>query len=166
MTFSIYAASVPVFTHMLVNLRAVLEKAQANATERKISLDFLVNDRLAPDMLPLKFQIQSATDHAKFVAARLSGRTPPAWADDELSFDDLKARVSKALEYLKTTDEASFAGADTREVSLRRGGKDVTMPGSAYFLEFALPNFYFHYTTAYAILRKNGMPIGKRDYLG
>ncbi len=165
MTLSIYSASLPVFTRLLTNLLGLLDKAEAYAKERKFDVDVLVEDRLAPDMNPFKFQVQSATDHAKFVASRLTGQTPPSWPDDETTVEQLKARVRKALDYLKTFSEADFAGADDREVTVRIGGEPRTISGETYFLTRALPNFYFHYTTAYAILRKNGVPIGKSDYL-
>ena len=166
MTLSIYSASVPVFTRLLTNLLAILEKAEAYAKERKIDLDYLLNDRLAPDMFSLKRQVQNATDHAKFAVSRLAGRPAPSWPDTEATFDELKARVQKALDYLKTFSEADLAGADDKEVPVRINGEERTLKGDAYFLGRALPNFYFHLTTAYAILRKNGVPIGKGDYLG
>jgi hypothetical protein len=166
MTLSIYSATVPVFTRLLTNLLAIMDKAEAYAKERKIDLAYLINDRLAPDMNPLKFQIQSATDHAKFAVSRLSGRTPPSWPDTEATFEELKARVQKALDYVKSFSEADLAGGDDREVTVRVRGEERKMAGETYFLTRALPNFYFHVTTAYAILRKNGVPIGKNDYLG
>ena len=166
MSVTIYSASVPVFTRLLTNLLALLDKAEAYATERKIDLNYLVNDRLAPDMYPLKGQVQNATDHAKFAVARLSGRTPPSWPDDEQTIDELKARIQKALDYLKTFSEADLAGTDAREITIRSGGQERQVMGDAYFLNRALPNFYFHYTMAYAILRKNGVPVGKGDYTG
>jgi len=166
MTISAYSASVPVFNRLLTALLNLLDKAEAYAAERKFNVDLLVEDRLYPDMNPLKFQIQSATDHAKFSAARLTGQTPPSWADDEKTFADLKARVRKALDYLAGFKEGDFEGADTREIQITVGGQPRTVTGQDYFLGRALPNFYFHYTTAYDILRKNGVPIGKRDFLG
>jgi len=166
MILSIYSASVPVFTRLLTNLLAIMDKAEAYAKERKIDLGYLINDRLAPDMNPFKFQIQSATDHAKFAVSRLSGRTPPSWPDNEATFEELKARVQKALDYVKTFSEADLAGGDDREVTVRIRGEERKLTGETYFLTRALPNFYFHVTAAYAILRKNGVPIGKNDYLG
>lgn len=166
MTISAYSASVPVFTRLLTALLNLLEKAEAYAAERKFDVNVLVDARLYPDMNPFKFQIQSATDHAKFAAARLTGRTPPAWPDEEKSFDELKARIRKALDYVREFGEAEFAGADEREIQLTIGGQPRLVKGEAYFLQRALPNFYFHYTTAYDILRSNGVPLGKRDFLG
>ena len=166
MSVSVYSASVPVFTRLLTNLLAILNKAEAYAKERKIDLNYLLNDRLAPDMYPLKGQVQNATDHAKFAVARLSGRTPPSWPDDEQTYDEVKGRIQKALDYLKTFTEADLADTDTREVTIRSGGQERQIMGDTYFLNRALPNFYFHYTTAYAILRKNGVPLVKNDYTG
>jgi hypothetical protein len=166
MTLSIYSASVPVFTRLLTNLLAIMDKAEAYAKERKIDLSYLVNDRLAPDMNPFKFQIQSATDNAKFAVSRLAGTAPPSWPDTETTFEELKARVQKALDYVKTFSETDLAGGDDREVTVRIRGEERKLTGETYFLTRALPNFYFHVTTAYAILRKNGAPIGKNDFLG
>ena len=165
MSFSIYAATVPMLTRQLTSLLAILDKAEAYAAERKFDVDVFVEDRLAPDMLPFKFQIASAADHAKFIAARLAGQTAPAWADDETTFAQLKARLQKALGYLKTFKPADLEGGEDRDVVQRIGGQERIMKGSDYFLNRALPNFYFHVTTAYAILRKGGVPIGKRDFL-
>ena len=117
-------------------------------------------------MNPFKFQIQSATDNAKFAVSRLTATTPPSWPDTETTFDELKARVQKALDYLKGFSEADLAGGDDREVTVRIRGEERKLTGETYFLTRALPNFYFHVTTAYAILRKNGAPIGKNDFLG
>ncbi|MDB5505826.1 MAG: hypothetical protein JWR75_464 [Devosia sp.] len=166
MTFSIYTASVPVFTRMLTNLEAILGKAEAWATERKIEPAVLFNARLAPDMLPLSSQITSATDHAKFGSARLAGRTPPVWADTETTFAELHTRLRTAIDYLGTFTLEDFAEAPDREVTVKVGGKDTPMTGATYLFTRAMPNFFFHTTTAYAILRHNGVPIGKRDYLG
>jgi hypothetical protein len=165
MPISIYSFSVPVFTRKLTALLAILNKAEAYATERKIDLTYLVNDRIAPDMIPLKGQIQIATDHAKFGAARLAGRTAPSWPDDETTFEQLKARVQKALDYLATFSEADLAGSDDREITVKVSGQERQLKGEDYLLNRALPHFYFHVVTAYDILRKNGAPIGKGDYM-
>jgi hypothetical protein len=165
MPVSIYSVTVPLLTRQLNSLLAILAKAEAYAAERKFDVNVFVNDRLAPDMHPLKFQIQSATDHAKFTVARLSGQTPPSWPDEESTFEELKARIGKALDYLKGFTEADLAGGDEREVTVRIGGEPRTISGETYFLNRALPNFYFHVTTAYDILRKSGVPIGKGDFL-
>jgi hypothetical protein len=166
MTLTMYSASVPVFTRMLTNLLAILEKAEAWAGERKIDTKVLVEARLAPDMLPLRQQIQIAADHAKGAPSRLAGKPVPSWADDEVTLEDLKGRIQKTLDYLKTFNAAEFEGSDEREIALKLGGKDVVELGEAYLLNRAFPNFYFHVTTAYDILRHNGVPIGKRDFLG
>lgn len=165
MTLSIYSATVPVLTRQLAALLAILDKAEAYATEKKFDVDVFVQDRLAPDMLPLKFQISSASDHAKFIVARLSGKAPPVWPDDEKTFADLKGRVRKALDYLKTFGPADLEGGDDRDLTIRMGGQERVVKGEKYVLDRALPNFYFHVTTAYAILRKGGVPIGKGDFL-
>jgi hypothetical protein len=165
MTISIYSATVPVLTRQLTSLLAILNKAEAYAAERKFDVNVFVEARLAPDMNPFKFQIQSASDHAKFVASRLSGKPSPAWPDEEKTFDELKARLQKALDYLKTFTEADLAGGDDRDVTVRVGGQERVIKGDAYYLNRALPNFYFHVTTAYAILRQGGVPVGKGDFL-
>lgn len=165
MTISIYSSTVPVLTRKLTALLAILNKAEAYAAERKFDADVFVGERLAPDMHPLKFQISSVTDHAKFIAARLSGKTPPVWPDDEKSFADLKARVQKAIDYLATFTPEDLEGAATCPITTRIQGQDKTITGEEYFLTRALPNFYFHLTTAYALLRKGGVPVGKGDFL-
>jgi hypothetical protein len=161
---SMYAVSVGTFTRMLTNLQSMLEKAEAYAAERKFKPDVLVNQRLAPDMLPLSFQIQNATDHAKGAAARLSGRELPSWPDDEKTFDDLKGRVKKALDYLATFKPEDIDGTENKEITLKRGDKDVIMTGQDYLLGRAQMNVWFHVTTAYNILRHNGVPLGKADF--
>lgn len=166
MTISMYSASVPVFTRMLTNLLAMLEKAEAYAAERKFKPDLLVTARLAPDMLPLSFQIQSATDNSKFAVARLSGQTAPSWPDEEKTMEELKARVRKALDYLATFKPADIDGSAARPVTLKSRAGETTHAGADYLLARAMPNFYFHVTTAYAILRHNGVPLGKSDFVG
>jgi len=159
-----YAVSVGVFTRQLTNLLAQLEKAEAFAAERKFKVETLVNQRLIWDMAPLSFQIQNATDHAKGAAARLSGREVPSWPDDEKTYEDLKNRVRKALEYLSTFAPADIDGSETKQITLKRGGQDVVMTGEEYLLGRAQQNFWFHVTTAYNILRADGVPIGKSDF--
>ncbi len=161
---SMYAVSVGVFTRMLTNLQGMLEKAEAYAAERKFKPDVLVNQRLAPDMLPLSFQIQNATDHAKGAAARLSGRELPSWPDDEKTFDDLKARVKKALDYLATFKPEDIDGTEDKQIALKRNGEDYTLRGEDFILGRAQMNVWFHVTTAYNILRHNGVPLGKADF--
>ncbi len=152
-------------TRQLNSMLGVLTKAEAYAVERKYDVDNFVETRLAPDMNPFKFQVQSASDHAKFIASRLAGKTPPAWADDEKTFAELKARIQKALDYLGTFAEADLVGGDDRDVTTRIGGQERVIKGDDYFLNRALPNFYFHVTMAYAILRHGGVPVGKGDFM-
>jgi hypothetical protein len=161
---SMYAVSVGVFTRMLTNLGGMLEKAEAYAAERKFKPDVLFGARLAPDMLPLAFQIQNATDHAKGAAARLSGRELPSWPDDEKTFEDLKARVRKALDYLATFKPEDIDGSEDKTITLKRNGQDYTIRGEDFLLGRAQMNVWFHVTTAYAILRHNGVPLGKADF--
>lgn len=166
MTISLHAVTVPVYRRLLTALRANLGKAQAYADERKFKSDVLVGSRLAPDMLPLSFQVQVATDHVKGSLARLSGREAPVWADEEKTIADLQARIDKALEYVAQFSPADIDGNEERMVTLKTRAGEVTMDGQTYLLTRALPNFYFHVTTAYAILRHNGVPIGKSDFVG
>lgn len=166
MAITIYDQLVPVFSQMLSALDKVLTKAEADAAARKIDLDVFANGRLAPDMLPLTRQIQIMTDQAKGGASRLAGQEPPKWADDEKTFADLHARVAKTLAHLKTFNPEHFDGAETRSIELKFPNATFSFTGKDYLLGFVIPNFYFHYTTAYAILRHNGVPIGKGDFLG
>ena len=161
MPISAYQASVPVFNQMLRALSAVLDKAAAAPGAG----DF-PDARLAPDMLPLSKQVQIATDHAKGATARLSGMTVPSFEDTETTLPELKQRIAKTLDFIGSVDAASFDGGEARDVSLKIGGHDTTMGGSEYLLHFALPNFFFHVTTAYDILRHKGVPIGKPDFMG
>jgi hypothetical protein len=163
---TIYDQLVPVFSQMLTALDKVLSKAEADATARKIDPQVFTNGRLAPDMLPLTRQIQIMTDQAKGGASRLAGLEPPKWADDEKSFADLHERVAKTIAHLKTFKPESFDGAETRAIELKFPGATLNFTGKDYLLGFVVPNFYFHYTTAYAILRHNGVQIGKQDFLG
>lgn len=166
MTLSMYSASVPVFSRMLKNLLAVFEKAEAFAAEQNIDLQTFVETRLAPDMIPLSGQVQIATDGAKGVSSRLAQKPLPSWADDEVTFADLKARLQKGIDYLATFTPEEFVGSDDRTVTIKIGGNDTELSGETYLLNRGLPNFFFHVTTAYDILRHKGVPIGKKDYLG
>lgn len=166
MPVSLYSASVPVFNRMFTQLLNVLDIAEKYATERKIKLDVLVGSRLAPDMLPLSFQIQSATDRSKFFVARVTGQTPPAWEDNEKTFDDLRARIKKAQDYLATFKQAEIDGLDEKAITLKVAGEDKQVRAADYLLHNVYPNFFFHVTTAYDILRHNGAPVGKRDFTG
>jgi len=163
---TIYDQFIPVFSQMLSALDKVLTKAEADAAARKIDLDVFVNGRLAPDMLPLTRQIQIMTDQAKGGASRLAGKESPKFSDDEKTFADLHARIAKTLAHLKTFTASDFDGAETRDIELKFPNATFNFKGKDYLLNFVIPNFYFHYTTAYAILRHNGVPIGKGDFLG
>jgi hypothetical protein len=165
-SISIYDQLVPVFSHMLGQLDKVLTKGEADAEARKIDPQVFVNGRLAPDMLPLTRQIQILTDQAKGGSSRLAGLEPPKWADEEKSFADLHARIAKTIAHLKTFKPEQFEGAETRTIELKFPQRTFSFSGKDYFLKFVIPNFYFHYTTAYAILRHNGVPVGKADFLG
>lgn len=166
MSLSMYAITVPVFTRYLNNLDAILAKAEANAAERKIKPEVLPASRLAPDMLPLTFQVQSTTDRIKFVLARLTGRTPPSWADTEVTLADLRARVRTALDYVASFSEADLAGSEDRPVTLKVRGEEQSVPSVPHVTLNAIPQIYFHLTMAYAILRHNGVPVGKGDFVG
>jgi len=166
MTLSMYDITVPVFLRYLDNLSAILDKAIANGAERKIKPEVLPNARLAPDMLPLVFQVQSVTDRMKFALCRLSGRTAPGWEDNEKSLEDLKARVAKGREFVATFTEAELAGTEDKTLTLKVRGEDTQVPAKEHILLIALPQIFFHLTAAYAILRHNGVPVGKRDFTG
>lgn len=166
MTISMYQASVPTFVRMLNNLAAILEKAAAQADAKKWDPAVLINARLYPDMLPFVQQIQIAADGAKGGAARLAGMEPPKYEDNEKSFPELIARVRKTIEYLNTLKPAQIDGSEEKTITLQMRNSTLTLQGMPYLLNRVLPNFYFHVTTAYAILRHNGVELGKQDYLG
>ena len=166
MAVSLYSASVPVFNRMFNNLLKVLDIAEANATERKIKPEVLVSARLAPDMHPLAFQFQSATDRSKFFVARVTGQTAPSWEDTEKTFDDLRARTNQALEYLATFKPSDLDGQDDKVITLKVRGEDRQITAADYLFHNVYPNFFFHVTTAYDILRHNGVPVGKGDFVG
>nr|WP_295085044.1 DUF1993 domain-containing protein [uncultured Roseateles sp.] len=167
MTQALYQASVPVFSQMLGSLAAILSKAEANATARNIEAGVFLQGRLAPDMFPLLRQVQVACDFAKSVSARLADVDVPAFDDAEQSFADLQARVAKTLAFVQGLSEAQFAGAAERVIVLRPGTpKERSMNGQHYLLHYGLPQFFFHVTTAYAILRQLGVDLGKKDYMG
>ena len=162
---SLYEASVPQLKKMLANLDAWLVASVAYAKTKSFDPNVLVTSRLAPDQYPLVRQVQSACDGAKFAAARLTGKEAPKHPDTEQTMEELRARVASCIEYLGTFTEADFKGAADRSVALPfLEGK--TILGTDYLNEMVLPNFYFHLTTAYAILRHNGVGLGKRDFIG
>ena len=166
MSFTIYEASIPPMIRALANLSKILDKAAEQAEKKNIPLDYLVQARLAPDMRPLSFQIQTASDTSKGCAARLAGITAPAMADTEKSFPELKERIAKTVAFMESIKPEQLAGAETREIVLKFPSGEMKFTGTDYVTGFALPNFYFHVTTAYTILRHNGIEIGKRDFLG
>ena len=166
MTISMYQASVPVFLKTLANLAEILDKGAAFAAARKIDPAVLLGYRLAPDMLNLTRQVQIASDHAKRCAARLAGVEPPVFEDNEASFADLKARIAKTVAYIDTLAPAQIDGSETLAFIFKAGGIEQSLTGQTYLLHNALPNFFFHTTTAYAILRHCGVDIGKKDFLG
>jgi hypothetical protein len=161
-----YDVMTATFTRMLPNLRTILSKAEADAKARKIDPQVLLQARLAPDMFALTRQVQIVTDQVKGGLARLSGSEVPSWEDKEATFADLMARVDKAIAYVKTFKPAQFEGAEARTVELKFPNATFTFNGRDYLFNFVLPNFYFHMTTAYAILRHNGVQLGKRDFTG
>lgn len=165
MSVSLHEISVAVFDTRLKALSKILTKAEANASERKIDPSVFLTARLSPDMFALTRQVQIATDHAKGAASRLAGREVPRYEDNEASFGDLQARIAKTVGHLESFSPADLEGGDSRQVTIKLRGSDVTMPGLKYLLGFAMPNFYFHVTTAYAILRHNGVPLGKMDFM-
>jgi uncharacterized protein len=166
MTLSMYQASVPVFVKMLTNLKGVLQKASAYAQARKIDDAVLVNARLYPDMLPLSKQIQIASDFARGTAARLAGVEPPSYEDNEKTLPELIARIDRTIEFLRTKKAGEIDGSEGREIVRPVRGEPHKFSGVNYLLQYALPNFFFHATTAYAILRHNGVEVGKLDYIG
>ncbi len=167
MSISMYAASVPVFRQMLGSLVAIIGKAEAYAAERKIEPTVLLQSRLFPDMLPLVRQVQIACDFATGVTARLAGQDVPAYDDQEQGFEQLRDRLQRTLAFLDTVDAARFDGSEDREIRTRPGTpKERRFSGQDYLLTYGLPQFFFHVTTAYALLRHNGVEIGKRDYMG
>lgn len=166
MPISMYLASVPPILRALTNLRAVLEKAAAHAEAKKIDPAVLVNARLYPDMLPLSRQVRIATDNAKGAASRLAGLEPPKYEDNESTFPELVARIDKTIALLETFKPEQIDGSEDKTISLPLHDRTLTFKGMPYLLDYVLPNIYFHVTTAYAILRHNGVEIGKQDFLG
>jgi uncharacterized protein len=166
MMISMYLASVPPIVRSLTNLRAVLEKAAAQAEAKKIDPAVLLAARLYPDMFALARQVQIATDNAKGVAARLAGLEPPKYEDNEATFPELIARIDKTVAYLETFKPEQIDGSEETTITLPLRSTTLSLLGLPYLIEFVLPNFYFHVTVAYAILRHCGVDIGKQDFLG
>jgi uncharacterized protein len=166
MAFTVYEALIPPTIRALENLSAILDKAVAQTKSEDKSLDTLIEARLAPDMHPFPRQIQIASDIAKMGAARLAGVEPPSYPDEEKTFPELHQRIAKTIAYLKTFRPEQFEGAESRIVVLKFPNGEMSFSGRDYLTGFVFPNLYFHITTAYALLRSNGIAIGKMDYLG
>ena len=165
MTLSMYQTSAPVFAHMLGNLSAILGKAQAEVDAGRLTEAALIEGRLAEDMFPLARQVQIASDSAKGIA-RLAGREAPSMPDTETSLAQLRERIARTMEFLNTLTAAEIDGSEDRDIELKMRDRTLNLKGQPFLLNFVTPNFYFHVTTAYAILRSKGVPIGKPDYLG
>ncbi len=163
---SLYQASVTPFIQIMTSIAAVLKKAETYAEAKKIDPSVLIQARLAPDMFPLARQIQIMSDGAKGACARLAGVEVPSYPDTETTFADLQARIAKTIAFIKGLKAEQFTGAETKNVTLKIGGQDMNFTGQDYLFGFAIPNFYFHATATYLILRHNGVEIGKRDFLG
>jgi hypothetical protein len=166
MSITMHSASAPIFVAMLKNLTAWLDKAETHATAKKFEPAVYLTARLAPDMLPFTNQVQIACDTAKFLIARLAGVDAPKYDDSEKSLADLRARVAATIAFIQSVPADSVNGTEDKEVTLPRRTGPIVMNGEAYLKHFALPNFFFHTTTAYALLRHNGVEIGKMDFLG
>lgn len=166
MTISMYQASVPRFVNILGNLSAILSKAQAHCEARKLADAVLTSYRLFPDMLPLSTQVQIACDTAKGVVARLAGVDIPVFEDKETTLAELQARIARTIAFLQGVTPQQVDGTEDKDIVTKRGDKETHYKGMQFLLGHAVPNFYFHVTTTYNILRHNGVEIGKRDYLG
>ena len=166
MSISLYQASVPSFIRMLGNLSEILNKAAVHAEAKKIDPAIFINGRLAPDMFPLSRQVQIATDMVKGCGARLAGIEVPSYEDKESSFPELQARIAKTISFLQTLSPEQIDGNEQREIHLKFGSNELNFLGLPYLLDFVIPNFHFHLTTTYAILRHMGIDVGKMDYVG
>jgi len=166
MSISMYTASVPVYEQFLTALAGVLKKAEEHCAAKKIEPSVLVTARLSPDMFALARQVQIASDHAKGSVARLAGVEVPSFADTEATFAELQARIAKTLDYLKGFKPAQIDGSDDKDIVLEMRTTKLELKGADYLTRFALPNFFFHVTTAYDILRHAGVEVGKRDFMG
>ncbi len=166
MPVSMYQISIPMFIRGLRALGGVLEKGRADAEARNFAPEVLVDARLAPDMHKLSRQVQIASDMVKNGAARLAGMEPPSYPGTESNFEELQARVTKTIAFLEGITEAQLEGSETRQITLKFPGQEMTFSGADYLTGFVLPNLYFHMTTAYNILRHNGVQLGKRDFMG
>ena len=166
MSYSIYKASVPMFVALTTNMGTWLDKAEAHAKAKKFDIEVLMQARLAPDMLPLHAQIHIATSWAKNAICRLAGQTPPDFSGDEKTFAEMKARIARTLDIVQSVSEADLKDAVDRPITFNLGPEiKMTLPGSEYLTNLSMPNFYFHVTTMYDILRHNGVELGKQDFL-
>ena len=166
MPLSMFDSSVPIFVRTLSSLKAILEKGAAHAQSKKIDESVFLQARLYPDMYPLTHQVQIATDMARGGAARLAGSEPPKFEDNEQTFAELIARVDRTIAFMKSLPKAQFDGGETRSITRPLRGQPHTFTGTNYLQQAVLPNLYFHTTTTYAILRHNGIELGKADFLG
>ena len=166
MSMSMYQASVPIFVQMLTGLSGVLDKAEAYATEKKVDQSVMLSLRLHPTMWALAKEVQAATDFARITTARLADQEPLTIEETEKSFADLKARIKRTIDYVQGFKPAQIDGSEQKVITFKMGGREVSFKGQDYLVGFALPNFYFFCTTAYDILRSNGVELVKRDYLG
>jgi uncharacterized protein len=166
MSITMHSASVPIFVRMLSNIDTWFDKAEAHAAAKKFDTAVYLNARLAPDMLVFTKQIQIACDTVKFCVARLAGVEAPKFEDTETTLAELRARIHATIDYVKSVPAAQIDGSEEREITIPRRDGSMIMKGEAYLKHFALPNFFFHVTTAYALLRHNGVELGKMDYLG
>jgi len=166
MSLTMYQASIPSFLRMLANLSAILDKAAAHAEAKKIDPSIFVNARLTPNMFPLSRQVQIATDMVKGCAARLAGIEVPSYEDNESSFSELQARIEKTRVFLESVSAGQIDGSEDRKITVKFGSRELNFLGQAYLFDFVIPNFNFHLTTTYAILRHHGVEIGKKDYTG
>ncbi len=166
MTCGLYDVSVPVFTRMLRAQSALLDKLVADCAARNVDPAVLLQSRLYPDMFPLVQQVQLACDFAKGASARLAGVPVPAFPDDEKTVDELKARIAKVIAFVESVSKADVDAGQERDITIKLRDRTVDLKGLDYLNHMAMPNFYFHCTTAYAIMRHNGVVIGKRDFIG
>ncbi|MES2324883.1 MAG: DUF1993 domain-containing protein [Pseudomonadota bacterium] len=166
MTFSMYEASVPVFKQILTSLSAIIDKAEAHASEKKIEAAALLQARLYPDMFPFIRQVQVACDFAKGASARLAGVDVPRYEDTEQSFAELKQRIETTLKFISGLPQDGIEASAQRDITTSSGANAKQFKGQVYLVHYALPHFYFHATTAYAILRHNGIDVGKKDFIG
>ncbi len=166
MSLSMYQASVPVFQKTLGNLKTILKKGEEHCAAKKIDPSVMLNSRLFPDMFALTRQVQIAADVAKGACCRLAGKEVVSFEDKETTFADLYARIDRTLELVNAAKAAEIDGSEGRDITIKPGGREMTFKGQTYLLNWVMPNFFFHVTTTYAILRHNGVEIGKMDFLG